>query len=212
MEGRKEARKERKKDRKEGKKERRKKSTSKLANEKQKKNKNKRTHKRPKTNKERTTSDPRIIKKRSQTTKLEPDLVENGPQNGAKRAKMDQKRSQDEQKIDADRARWPKTAPDSAKEPPRRPNQGYGGKLGLQNGSPNRPKSMKKIINFFSLIFSPILVDFGSHFGPPALRHSPFWASWAAPWRYLALSWAILRDLLRFFTPLGSIFDPCCSS
>ena len=72
-------------------------------------------------------------------------MVENGPQNGAKRAKMDQKWSQDEQKIEADRARWPKTAPDSAKEPPRRPNPGYGGKPGLQNGRQNRPKSVTKI-------------------------------------------------------------------
>ena len=92
-------------------------------------------------NKERTASDPRIIKKRPQTTKLEPDLVENGPQNGAKRAKMDQKWSQDEQKIEADRARWPKIAPDSAKAPPRRPNSCYPGTPEAQNGSQNLPKS-----------------------------------------------------------------------
>ena len=54
--------------------------------------------------------------------------------NGAKRSKLDQKWSQEERKLEADRARWPKTAP---KEPPRRPKQAYGGKLGLQDGSPN---------------------------------------------------------------------------
>ena len=44
---------------------------------------------------------------------------------------MRQKWSQEEQQIEADRARWPKTAPDSAKEPPRRRNQGYGVPPGL---------------------------------------------------------------------------------
>ena len=43
-------------------------------------------------------------------TKSKPDLVENGPRNGAKRSKMDQKWSQEEQKLEADRTRWPKTA------------------------------------------------------------------------------------------------------
>ena len=62
------------------------------------------------------------------------------------------------------------------------------------------------------MIFSPILVDFGFHFGPPAFRDSPCWASWAPLWRHLALSWAILRDLLRVFAPLGSIFGLFCSS
>ena len=61
---------------------------------------------------------------------------------GAKLTKNGAKRKE---KIEAYRARLPKTEPDSAKEPPRRPNQGYGGKLGLQNGGQNLPKSMKKI-------------------------------------------------------------------
>ena len=78
--------------------------------------------------------------------KSKPDLVENGPRNGAKRSKMDQKWSQEEQKLEADRARWPKIAPDSAKEPPRRPNPGYGGQPRLQNGGPNLLKSIKKAI------------------------------------------------------------------
>ena len=127
---------------------------------------------------------------------------------------MDQKWSQEEQKLEADRARWPKTAPDSAEEPPRRPNPGYGGKPRLQNGGQNRPKSVKKIKSIiclmtfcidFSLICLSIFIDFGLHFGTPAVRHSPGWASWAALWRCLALSWAILRDLLRVFASLGSI-------
>ena len=79
-----------------------------------------------------------------------------------------------------------------------------------------RPKiektSIQKVIFFFWSLSSPSLVDFGYHFGVPTLRHSLFWASWAALWRCLALSWAILRDLLRFFDPLGSIFRRFCSS
>ena len=76
---------------------------------------------------------------------MKPDLVENGPKNGAKRSKIDQKWSQEEQKLEADRARWPKTAPDGAREPPRRPNPGYGAKPRLQNGGQNLPKiSIKK--------------------------------------------------------------------
>ena len=45
-------------------------------------------------------------------------------------------------------------------------------------------------------------------FWVPFWGASPVWASWPAPWRCLALSWAILRDLLRFFASLGSIFYP----
>ena len=78
--------------------------------------------------------------------KSKPDLVENGPRNGAKRSKMDQQWNQEEQKLEADRARWPKIAPDSAKEPPRRPILGYAGKVEAQNGSQNLPKSVKKAV------------------------------------------------------------------
>ena len=67
--------------------------------------------------------------------------------NGAKRSKINQKWSQEEQKLEADHARWPKTAPDGAEEPPRRPNLGYGGTPGFQNGSQNLPISVKKFIN-----------------------------------------------------------------
>ena len=60
--------------------------------------------------------------------------------NGAKRSKLDQKWSQEEQKLEADRARWPKTAPDGAREPPRRPHPG----LSRTAGGPKwRPKSTK---------------------------------------------------------------------
>ena len=45
---------------------------------------------------------------------------------------MDQKWSQEEQKIEADRARWLKTAPHSAKEPPKTPKKGYGVAPGAQ--------------------------------------------------------------------------------
>ena len=38
------------------------------------------------------------------------------------------------------RSRSHKMAQDSAEEPPRRPKQGYGVTLGLQNGGPNPPK------------------------------------------------------------------------
>ena len=79
-------------------------------------------------------------------TKLKPDLVENGPKNGNKRNKMDKKWSQEEQKLEADRARWPKTAPDGAENPPRRPNSCSPGTPEVQNGSQNRPKSVKKTI------------------------------------------------------------------
>ena len=91
-------------------------------------------------------------------------MVENGPQNGAKRAKMDQKWSQDEQKIEADRARWPKTAPDSAKEPPRRPNPGYGVTPGLQNGGLNLPKSVKKAVKNSVVFLITFRIDFSSVF------------------------------------------------
>ena len=67
---------------------------------------------------------------------MKPALIENGFKNEAKRSKMDQKTakwstmdkkwSQEEQKLEADRTRLPKTSPDSAEEPPRKPNQGYG--------------------------------------------------------------------------------------
>ena len=63
--------------------------------------------------------------------------------NGAKRSKINQKWSQEEQKLEADRARWPKTAPDGAREPPRSPNPGYGVQPGLQNGGQIRRKSVK---------------------------------------------------------------------
>ena len=107
--------------------------------------------------------DPRI-------RKFKPDLVENGSENGAKRSKVDQKWSQGEQKLEADRTRWHKMAQDSAEEPPKRPNPGYGAQLGLQNGGQNRPKSMNKLIkkpiifliNFridFSLIFDRKMVE-----------------------------------------------------
>ena len=54
----------------------------------------------------------------------------------------DQKMSQEGQQIEADRARWPKTAPDSAKEPPKRPNMGYAGIPEAKDGSQNQPKSV----------------------------------------------------------------------
>ena len=91
-------------------------------------------------------------------------MVENGPQNGAKRAKMDQKWSQDEQKIEADRARWPKTAPDSAKEPPRRPILGYAGQVEAQNGGQNPPKSVKKAVKNSVVFLITFRIDFSSIF------------------------------------------------
>ena len=63
---------------------------------------------------------------------------------GAKSTKNGARRSKIEQKLEADRVRWPKTAPDGAREPPRRPNPGYGVKPGLQNGGQNQTKSVKK--------------------------------------------------------------------
>ena len=57
------------------------------------------------TNQQRTT--PRIIKKWSPKSK-------NG---GQIRSKIDQKWSQEEVKIESERARWPKTAPESPREP-----------------------------------------------------------------------------------------------
>ena len=78
--------------------------------------------------------DPRI-------RKFKPDLVENGSENGAKRSKVDQKWSQGEQKLEADRTRWHKMAQDSAEEPPKKPNKGYGVQLEVQNGVQNRFKN-----------------------------------------------------------------------
>ena len=72
--------------------------------------------------------------------------------NGAKKSKINQKWSQEEQKLEADRARWAKTAPDGAREAPRRPNMGYPGTPEAQNGGPNPPKSVKKSIKK-SIIF-----------------------------------------------------------
>ena len=66
--------------------------------------------------------------------------------NGAKRSKINQKWSQEEQKLEADRARWPKTAPDGAREPPRRPNPGYPVQPEAQNGGPKWTKIGKKTI------------------------------------------------------------------
>ena len=103
-------------------------------------------------------------KKGPQMTKWKPDLVENGFKNGGKKSKMDQKWSQEEQKLEADRARWPKIAPDSAKEPPRRPNQGYGGKPGLQNGGQNLPKSVKKVVKNSVVFLITFRIDFSSIF------------------------------------------------
>ena len=57
------------------------------------------------------------------------------------------------------------------------------------------------------MFFSSILVDFGLHFGTPAVRDSLVWATMAALGSCLALSWVILRALIRFLPPLGSIFD-----
>mgnify|MGYP005659467491 CR=1 FL=1 len=97
--------------------------------------------------------DPRI-------RKFKPDLVENGSENGAKRSKVDQKWSQGEQKLEADRTRWHKMAQDSAEEPPRRPNPGYGAQLGLQNGGPNPSKSMKKINSKIVHFVHYVYIDF----------------------------------------------------
>ena len=76
----------------------------------------------------------------------------------------------------------------------------------------NRYEKWSKKWSIFKSIFSSILVDFGLHFGAPAVRDSPGWASWAALRRCLGPSCAILCDLLRVFAPLGSIFGPLCSS
>ena len=76
----------------------------------------------------------------------------------------------------------------------------------------NRYEKWSKKWSIFKSIFSSILVDFGLHFGAPAVHHSPGWASWAALRRCLGPSCAILCDLLRVFAPLGSIFGPLCSS
>ena len=86
--------------------------------------------------------------------------------NGAKRSKINQKWSQEEQKLEADRARWPKTAPDGAREPPRRPNPGYGAKPRPQNGCQNRPKSVKQSIKKFIIFWITFCIVFSSIFDP----------------------------------------------
>ena len=80
--------------------------------------------------------------------------------NGAKRSKINQKWSQEEQKLEADRARWPKTAPDGAREAPRRPNMGYPGTPEAQNGGPNRPKSVKKTVEKSEIFLITFRIDF----------------------------------------------------
>ena len=84
-----------------------------------------------------------------------------------------------------------------------------------QKSKKNRYEKLSKKQPNFKHLFSPILVDLGLHFGPPAFRDRTSWASWAALWNCKALSWAILRDLLQVlvvlapflvhFGPLGSI-------
>ena len=73
---------------------------------------------------------------------------------------MDQKWSQEEQKLEADRARWPKTAPDGAREAPRRPNMGYPGTPEAQNGGQNRPKSVKKSMKKSIIFLMTFCIDF----------------------------------------------------
>ena len=79
-------------------------------------------------------------------------------------SRMREKWSHEEQKLTEDRARWFKTAPDSAGEPPRRPNLGYGAKPRPQNGGPNRPKSMKKLIKKSIIFLITFRIDFSSIF------------------------------------------------
>ena len=85
---------------------------------------------------------------------------------------MDQKWSQEEQKIEADRARWLKTAPDSAKEPPKRPKKGYGAKPGVQNepkstqiGEKINKKLIIFLITFCTVFFFRFCAEKGSKNG-----------------------------------------------
>ena len=71
----------------------------------------------------------------------------------------------------------------------------------------NRNEKRLKKTSIFQSIFSSILVDFGLHFGTPEFRDSLVWATMAALGSCLALSWVILRALIRFLPPLGSIVD-----
>ena len=78
-----------------------------------------------KTNKGRTTNDPRSIEKKDPRNqknesrndrkwfKNEAKRSKIDQKKTAKRSKMDQKWSQEEQTLEADRTRWPKTAPKS---------------------------------------------------------------------------------------------------
>ena len=136
---------------------------------------------------------------------------------------MDQKWGQEEQKLEADRARWPKTAPDGAREPPRRPILGYAGQLEAQNGGQNRPKTVKKSIKkvikkmfiflsifvyrFWSILASILGLKLSgiAQDGPPGRLSG-------AVWRCLGPSCAICFEFLLLLAPFLVYFAPLGSS